>query len=245
MTTKAIIDRVLPWCPGWSRSSGKKNLLKLAEQGLDELYAFDHRKMIYRGTDNEGFPPYLITTAGTYDYAVEAANLSCGAITKTISGTTHTFVARKVNKIFVDMTNQSTVYARTYLGRKYWNDMNPYTTQVTRLLVADEFVDSDPGYENTAPVVSFKEDPGTHTERYFIEFFVGPPRLLSENIQMPIMIKYERAIEDFIMGRVQQLESGRENDYLARWENKWIPEFQDDIASASSTEPDRTPPRDF
>ncbi len=245
MTTKAIIDRVVPWCPGWARSSGKKNLLKLAEQGLDELFAFDHKKMIYRGTDNEGFPPYLYTTSGTYDYAVTAANLSCGAITKTISGTTHTFIARKVNKIFVDITSLATVYSRTYLGRPYQTDMNPYTSQITRLLVADEAVDSDMGYENTDPVVTFKQDPGTHTDRYFIEFFIGPPRLLSESIQMPIPIRFERAIEDFIIGRVQQLESGRDNDCIARWENKWKPEFQEDLIGSASTEPDRTPPRDF
>jgi hypothetical protein len=243
VSTKGIIDRVIPWCPGWSRSSGKKNLLKIGEQGLQELFAFDHDKMIWRGTDNDGFPPYLITAAGQFDYDVDSSTLSCGALTRTISGTTHTFVARKVNRIFVDVTQMSTVYSRTYFGKPYSVKLNPYTTQTTRLFVADELVDSDVGYENTAPRVSFKQDPGTFTDRYFIEVFIGPPPLLSENIQMPIPVRFEKAIEEYVIGTVQSRESGRMHDYLQRFEQKWIPEFQGELIGSASTEIDETPIR--
>lgn len=243
MTTKGVIDRIAPWCPGWARSSGKKNLLKIAEQGLDELFNFDHEKMVYRGTDNQGFPPYLITTAGTYDYDVSAANLSCGALTKTVSGTTHTFIARFVKKLFVDVTEMTTVYSRTYFGKPYWMKLNPYTTQTTRLFVAEEVVDTEPGYENTVPRVSFKQDPGTHSDRYFIEIVIGPPRLTAETIQMPIPVRFEKAIEEYVIGTVQSRESGRVHDYLTRFEQKWVPEFQRELIGSASTAPDETPPR--
>ena len=152
MSTKGIIDRALPWCPGWERSSGRKNLLTVLQDALDELFAFDDDSMIYRGTDNQGFPPYLTTVAGTYDYQVTATNLSCGAIVRNIGGTDYSLTARKVNKVFIDTTSVSPAYFDTWIGFPYRTTMNPYCLDSTqsRIFIADVKISSQPGYENTA-----------------------------------------------------------------------------------------------
>ena len=234
----------MPWCTGWERSSGRKNLLKVLQQGVDKLFNFDHDSMIYRGTDNQGFPPYLTTVSGTYGYSITAANLSCGAITRDIGGTTYTLVARKVNKIFIDTTVLTPAYFDSWTGKPYRINITQYNMATqNRIFVADISVASQPGYENTAPTVKFQSDPGSHSDKFFCEFFVGSPRLLSEQIEMPIPVDFEEGLEDYIMGFVQKRESGRTNDNLERFKNEVIPSFQEYMQTCASTEESYTPIR--
>lgn len=231
MSTKGIIDRVLPWAQGWNRDSGGKNLLKVMEQCLDTLYDFDHENMIYRGTDNDGFPPYLITTASTFRYDISAANLSCGEITRTIGGTTMTLVARKVKQVFIDVSNGSILTGLQWLGA-------PFLYQ-DRMYVQPVRGNSQPGGEGTAPYFEFKEDPESTTDRYFVEFFIGPPRMLSQSIKAPIPYGFEPAVECYMRGYVKRLESGQSNDDERKFEEYWIPRWQDyweGVANASDTQ---------
>lgn len=244
MTTQEIIDEALPWCPGWERSSGRKNLLKVLQHGLDEAFRYDHDSMIYRGADNEGFPPYLYTTAGTYQYSVSAAYLSCGAITRSIGGTNYTLTARKVKKIFVDTTALSPAYFDAWTGTPYRTILNPYyQNNQVRIFVADVTVSSQPAYGNTAPTVMFQNDPGTHQDKFFIEFYVGPPRLLSESIQAPIPVGFESDFVNYIIGRVQLMESGRMNDRLNYFREITVENFRAEYGTAASTENKYTPIR--
>lgn len=244
MSTSGIIDRVLPWCPGWERSSGRKNLLKVLQQGVDLLFNFDDDAMIYRDTDNQGFPPYLITVAGTYRYSVTSSNLSCPSIVRNIGGTPYTLVARKVNRIFIDTSLLTPAYFDSWTGQPFRININPYNIgSESRLYIALHEVSSQVGYENTPPFVDFQTDPGTHSDKYFCEFYVGAPRLLSESIQIPIPVEYEEALEDYIIGFVQKRESGRTNDNLQRFLNEVVPKYQDNIRSAASTKEPYTPMR--
>jgi hypothetical protein len=241
MSTKGIIDRVVPWCPGWARSSGHKNLLKVLEQGLDKMFNWDHDCMIYRGIDNQGFPPYLITVSGTYDYNVEAANLSCGAIIRNIGGTNYTLVARKVNKVFKDITNTSADESM-WMGNPYRLNTSPYGLSNIREWFVDYMVSSQPAYENTPPTVKFQADPGSTTEEFFIEFFIGCPRLTAETIRIPIPQEFEVELETYIIGFVQWRESGRPNDNISYFENTVIPRFRSIMGSCANTKSTRIVP---
>jgi hypothetical protein len=242
VSTKGIIDRVVPWCPGWARSSGKKNLLKVLEQGLDKLFNWDDESMIWRGSDNQGFPPYLTPTlAGTYDYDVIAANLSCGAITRDIGGTSYTMVARKVNKVFIDIT-QADYDETAWFGTPYYLNTSPYAISNTRRQFVDYKISSQPAYENTPPRVKFLTDPGATTDTFFIEFFIGCPRLTSESIRIPIPEEFEVDLENYIIGFVQWRESGRPGDNITYFENVTIPKFRAMMSSCANPVPTRTPP---
>lgn len=244
MNTSDIIDEALPWCPGWERQSGRKNLLRVLEHLLDEAFRYDHDCMVYRGTDNEGFPPYLYTTAGTYDYTVTSENLSCGAITRNLGDTNFTLTARKVKKIFIDTTNMSPAYFDAWTGSPYRTILNPYCyDNQTRIFVADIRLSSQPAFHGTAPTVKFQSDPGTHTDKYFIEFFVGPPRMLSESIQAPIPVGFEGEFVDGIIGWVQKRESGRLNDNLKMFYDVTVDKFRAEFGTAASTEENTTPIR--
>lgn len=244
MSTTGIIDRVLPWCPGWERSSGRKNLLKVLQQGVDMLFNFDDDAMIYRDTDNKGFPPYLTTVAGTYRYSITSANLSCPSITRNIGGTSYTLTARKVKRIFIDTSTLTPAYFDSWTGIPFRVNINPYNIGTeSRQFIALHEVSSQVGYENTPPYVDFQSDPGSHSDKYFCEFYIGAPRLLSESIQIPVPVEFEEALEDYVIGYVQKRESGRTNDNLQRFKAETIPEFQDNIRSAASTVQPLTPMR--
>ena len=244
MSTSGIIDRVLPWCPGWERSSGRKNLLKVLQQGVDMLFNFDDDAMIYRDTDNKGFPPYLTTVAGTYRYSITAANLSCTTIARNIGGTDYTLTARKVKRIFIDTSILTPAYFDSWTGQPFRININPYNIgSESRLYIAMHDVSSQVGYENTPPYVDFQTDPGSHSDKYFCEFYVGAPRLLSESIRIPVPVEFEEDLEDYIIGYVQKRESGRTNDNLERFKLESVPKYQDTIRSAASTVEQYTPAR--
>jgi hypothetical protein len=244
MSTSGIIDRVLPWCPGWERSSGKKNLLKVLQQGVDMLFNFDDDCMIYRDTDNKGFPPYLITVAGTYRYSISSSNLSCSTISRNIGGTDYTLTARKVRRIFIDSTVITPGYLDSWTGIPFRLNINPYNIGwQDRLYIAINQVSSQVGYENTPPFVDFQIDPGSHSDKFFCEFYVGAPRLLSESIKIPVPVEYEEALEDYVIGYVQKRESGRTNDNLERFTLEVVPKYQDNLRSAANTDEPYTPIR--
>lgn len=243
MSLQTIIDSVLPWCPGWEIQTGRKNLLKAAQSGLDEYYAVDDEHLIYRGTDNKGFPPYLLTTDETYRYNIEAANLSCGAITKTIGGSTVTMTAKKVVGVFVDVTTRRDDIFQTYIGRPYQYSLNPYTTSSTRIFRQDIKVNSDPEFQSGAPYVEFLNNPGTTTEKFFVEFVIGPPVLYSLSIKIPLPRRFEEGLASYIMGYVQKRESGKSNDMLVEFYDYWQPEFHRELRSCASISDDFTPQR--
>jgi hypothetical protein len=244
MSTKGIIDRVLPWCPGWERQSGKKNLLKVLEQGLDDLFSWNHESMIYRGVDNQGFPPYLTTVSGTYDYSVVAANLSCGAITRNIGGTEYTFVARLVDKISVDVTSES--YDESpWITMPYLLESSPYAISNTRRWFVDYRVSTQPAYENTAPTVKFQDDPGSSTDKFFIRFFIGPPRLTSDSIQAPIPYGMERDMEEYIIGFTKWRETDKWNDRMQYFEDVTKEKFHSIMGSCANASSTRISPQYF
>jgi hypothetical protein len=220
MNTRALIDRIVPWCQGWSRSGGPKNLLKVVQIAIDKLYDYDGDRYVYRGTDNQGYPPYLKTVAGQYRYDITATSLSCGPITKVIGGSTFTLVARKVNRVFTALNTSRELI-----------EIVPGTSQV--------------GYENanTPPYFEFMTDPGTYNDKFFVEFITGAPRLLSESIPVPVPAIYETDIETFVIGYVQWRESGRPNDNVTYFENKVIPKFRDLMASGATIENNETQTR--
>jgi hypothetical protein len=122
----SLLDRVVPFCPGWSRSTGTKSLLQLAQEAIDELYNFSAEQIKYYGLSKE--LPSNIQTA----------------------------------------------------------------------------------------------------------------RLTSESIKITIAPKWEKAIVKYIIGRVQELESGRSNDNIVEFHQLWKPSFQSEFLNSYGTTENET-----
>lgn len=239
-STKEIIDRLKPYCGNWERSTGDLHILDLIQQAQDMLFDYDGPQMKYLGTDNQGWVPYLSTTSGTYEYEITAANLvDVSSLVRTINGTDYAIRARKVVKVFVDATNID--YAKRWVGQPYmfaWQ--NPYTSEFTRLEVADIPVESWQATNLESAKIIFKEDPGTSTDKYFVAFTIEPPRLTAETVPLILPVVYEKAVEKYVLGTIQELENGRENEHLYGkhgFYTYWIPKFRTDMSSGSQATP--------
>jgi hypothetical protein len=226
MAVADIIDRILPHVPeGYSRNSGSLSILKEIERAQDRLFDYDAPCMHYIGTDNQGFPPYLLTTAGTYRYDVNSTYLSCGALTKTIGGSAQTVRCKRVVKVFVDSSNID--YNMAWIGKPYiYSAQNPYSTRLSRIEMADIKVRHFPALENTDAYVEFIEDPGTSTTKWFIDFVWAPPRLTSESIPLVVPVDYEEDILEYVIGTINKRITNKYNEFLVNFEQIVIPRFR-------------------
>jgi hypothetical protein len=259
MSLSDILDRLQPWCPGWERTTGRKSLLSIVQQCLDRIYAIDHDSLIFRPgdeNDNRGFPPYLITTAGQYKYAIDGANtLSCGAIFYTVpclSGPSFssTFIPRKVRRVLVDVSNLG-YYEDGYYGNNIISPVqSPFGVIATtadrhsfaqvKVSTSSAMVSANSGY--VPPTVTFQSDPGSTTEKYFVEFYIMPKRLTGDDDEIPLPIQFEQAIEDGTRGRVQELESGSPSPMLQKFEEFWMPKIHSEIFATETVRRTSTPP---
>jgi len=230
MSTKTLINRIVARAgTGWNRSgSSGRSILKLVEQGQDELFEAISERLIWRGTDNQGFPPYLYTTVDVYDYEIKAANLSCGALSKTINGTVYACLADKVIRVYVDITSLDYDYNFRWIGEPIlYAELNPYTTQTTRLIIRQIYVEATHRIdENTNPRVMFVDNPGTTTAKYFIDFTWKPTRLTSEGVPLFVPTRFESALEDYAVGKIQEAENGGESPLITRFYNFWMTEYK-------------------
>ena len=241
MSVKSLIDELLPYCPGYNRT-GTRGLLALIQKGQDELFDWDGPMMQWVGTDNQGWPTYLKTTAGVYKYDITAANLASGAITTVMNGATYNVRCRKVLKVFVDASQSD--YNKIWVGAPYWFSwQNPYSTLISRTMVADVYIDSREALENTPANVTFQEDPGTTSAHYFIKFLWEPPRLTSEQVPLVIPKLFEAAIEEYVMGKIQTRENGAMSARSQNFYNYWVPKFRKDSTTGANLIIRETSPR--
>lgn len=232
--TSNLLDQIVPFIGNWSRSTGVNSALALLQEGQDELFDCDAAGLIWYGTDNKGWPPYLITVSETYRYEINAANLSGVAnITKTINGQAYNVRAKQIRRVFVD-TNKDFDYGRHFLGEPYvFSFNNPMRASNDRVEVAEIPVDNEPARENDNPVVQFKANPGATTDIYFVEFSWEPPRLTSEVIPVCVPSRFYAALKDYVIGRISEMDNGKVNDRLTRFYNgydggsSWVPSWKD------------------
>ena len=252
--TSNLIDRIEPLTGQWSRATGQLSLLALVQEGQDELFDCSAPGLLWKGTDNKGWPPYLITVDGTYNYDITAANLSnITSITQTVNGTSYAVRPRKVMKVFVD-TGKDFIFDRQFIGEPYiYAFNNPFRASNDRVQVADIPVSSYPATENDATKITFPSSPDDTTDIYFVSFAWEPPRLTSETINIAVPTKFYQALMDYVIGRVSQMDNGKENDRLARfysgydagaggWVASWKDQFQEFYSDGAQATSDQTVP---
>lgn len=232
MSLKTLIDGIVPFANSWSRPS----ILKLIGEARDELFEFDGPYNIFIDpSDNKGYPPYLQTVDGTYKYEITAANLSVASLVRNFNGTDYPITCRQVQRVFIDMTRNNE-YGLTWVGEPaQYHNVNPYTNQTTRLTIASIGVDSYPALEDgTSAYITFKENPGTTTDKFFVEFLWSLPPLTSESIPLCIPKEYEKAIEDYVIGKIKRRSNGKVSEDETRFYTFWIPRFHQKVLTAGA-----------
>ena len=243
MSVRSLIGEIAPYCQGLSRSTGNNSIIKHIERAQDRLFDYDSPMTWWIGSENEGWPPYLTTTANTPRYTITNGNLTdVSRLTVTIGGTDYPVRAKRVLKVFVDATNVD--YGKRWSGQPYlFSFANPYTSATERTHLVDVPVDSGIALENTSAWVRFKEDPGATTQRYFVLFTYEPPRLISEDIPLAVPYDFEEAIIDYVIGTINMRSHGKYNDWIQRFDTYWVRKWRQDSASGAQTNLTETVPR--
>jgi hypothetical protein len=228
MSTASLINRILPHASGWART-GDRSILRLIQDAQDDLMDYDSPGMRFLDDSNIGFPPYLQTVAGTQKYAITTANLST-TLQKSINGSNYAIRCRRVLRVFVDITINTFNYQ--WVGEPYvYSFSNQFSTRaISRVSVANIPFDTIMGNETDALQIVFKEDPGTTTTTFFVEFVWEPPRLTAETVPLVVPTTYHQAILEYCIGQVQMLSNGKYNDFQQKFETYWKPRFRADMA---------------
>lgn len=241
MSLKTLLDSIEARASsGWNRSTGKRNLMQRVEMAQDILVAGLGEKRIWRGTDNNGWVPYLLTSAGTYTYEVKAANLSSGAISLSINGSSYSATADIVRRVFIDVTQGGYDNSITWLGEPaLYSDINPFSNSNERLLVSKISVETLPAMGAGNPTITFPFDPGTTTTKFFVEFYWRAPRLTSEASPLMVTTDLEQALEDYVVGYMQECENGSPSQLTTKFEDYWKPKFVEKFKSTAKINNDK------
>lgn len=251
MSLRALLDRLEARVGnGWQRSTGVQSLAKIVEIGQDQLIDSVIEKRTWIDPANEGFPPYLKTVDGTNQYDIIAANLKdITAITKSIGGSDVEVVAEYVTRIFVDVTSN---FDYRTLPFDIQNEIGYYTTQTSRLKTINIPVRMEPALENTPARVIFPFNPGTHDDHYFCEFVWEAPRIISEFTPLVVPMKFELALEEFVVGYCQEFEHGGISDYILTFFSKkradgesWVDKYDAYMQRGAQYKPRNIQPRIF
>jgi hypothetical protein len=193
-------------------------------------------------TVNNSYPPFILTVQGTFDYDLSPANLSCGAPSVTIGGVAYPVMIDSVRRVFVSNSSNLELYLPLVGEPFFLYGVDDYTCEGRSLnnRFRQVAVESYPAYETTPAHVRFSFDPQTTATQYYVEFTCRAPRLLSESVQMPIPVDFELALEDYAVGRIQEIENGQGSQLLQKFESYWIPKYEGRIRQVATAMPTKT-----
>jgi hypothetical protein len=158
-----------------------------------------------RFRNDDGWEPYLITTAASKKYELIAANLVDAVLTKTINGVDYPIRLSRCVKVF---TVDSKVNYNDY-GVEY-----------------EVPVSSTPALEGTEGFIVFREQPAASSDKYICRCLWEPPSLESESIPLAVPFEFEEAIMMKVIGDIQGFANGNlDNSFLGAWENIWKPKW--------------------
>lgn len=207
---------------------GRTKILDYLRRTVNALCNQDVEQMTYFNGSDDSFPfPIISTTTGTLDYAITNANLvdSDGtAITMTVGG--NAVVCRKIKHVFITVNSLSNSnYDRKFYGEQfnitgvnqYWS-RRLYRTNYYKVPgnIFDRSHIADAHFQ-------FHEDPGTYTDRFFVEFYWGALELTSESIELSLDgDRFEEALIDGTVGLIEKVENGKSDrwDYFERFHKK-------------------------
>ena len=204
------------YAPSWSR----EKILYFLDRALRDVYNHDCAQTVFLNSSDDTFPiPFLSTTDGTLEYIPSASNLldsDGSAVSLEWNG--YTVVPRRIRRVFVQTGNISTTYDNKFIGRDFdWFGINNSWARTERISFQEVpgVLYNQSGIQNARVV--FAENPGTHTDKFYIEFYIGPVPLSSESIPMSIDADtFEMELINVVMGYIEDARNGS-SQRLDKW----------------------------
>ena len=233
MNTQQLVSLIKEeFAPGYART----RILAGIERAQNEMFIQDcAQTKFYNGSDDSFPVPILSTTAGTLKYTLSASNLvdsDGSAISLALNG--YDITIRRIARVFINVSNLATAYDNIFIGRVFdWAGVNDnWTRRVYNIRYREvPAIFYDHTSAENAHLI-FAEDPGTHTDKYYIEFYFYPISLDSESIPLTIDAdKWTEAIVKAVRGYIEESRNGR-SDLLdgpantGSFRRYWLPKFR-------------------
>lgn len=217
---------------GYSRTT----ILEYIKRAQNEMFNSDCAQMLFLNKSDKSFPvPILSTTDEVLKYIPSASNLvdsEGNAIALTVNG--YTVSVRRIVRIFIEdsattITSNNKFYGREFewsgINRNYYRNTNTVSYSEMPISVYDKTNVED------AHLV-FVENPGTHTDKYYIEFYYGPVSLDSESSLLSVDgDKWTEAFIKAIRGYIEESRNGRSECLdgpanTGSFRRYWLPRFR-------------------
>lgn len=232
MLTRVMISQIKEdILPGFSRTK----ILKYLDWAQNEIFG-ECAQTIFLNKSDDTFPlPILSTTDGTLNYVPSASNLvdsDGNAVSLTWNG--YTVEITRIRRVFHQVTSKMVAYDKNkvFTGKDFiWSMVNPYYSYYTKTYQEEPGIPegrSEAGGAN----FTFLQNPGTHTDKFYIEMYFAPPELTAESINMSIDTdKFAQAFFTACQGYAERSRNGRSDllDGPARvgsFRKYWIPRMR-------------------
>ena len=189
-STSAIVSRIQELAHGWNRT-GTRGILPLLDDVNRYMVGHDSETNVPLSSST-GLFPYLVTTAGTFEYDAPS---DC----------------RKVAKVLV-LSSASRGYDK-------WSSYERVTYQGTQFLAVP--VRTRPKNRNDDAKIYFRSDPGSTTETYYLKYYKSPTAISSVNVNLDVPDEYHDLVIDGVIARIRQIEYGEQQQYLI-WRNERV-----------------------
>lgn len=215
------------YAPKWSRARIRSHI----NWAQNVLFNTDCAQSIFLNKADDSFPyPLLKTTAGTLKYEIDddaMADSDGDDIAITLAGRSTT--CRRVKRIFLSTTSiGSELFNRRFYGEEV--SLIGLNSYYSRSLYNVTFYEVPGMIYNKSDAedanVVFSEDPDTTTEKYYVEFYMNPVPLASEEIPLSIDgDEWEMALIDGAVGRIEDSKNGK-SEKLDKFMNYWIGRYK-------------------
>lgn len=216
------------YAPSW----GRTKILQYLDRVQRRLMIGDLSQTVWLNESDDSFPfPLLHTTAGNLSYDIDSSNLydsDGNSVSPTIGGYSVSLVS--VRHIFLAVASlANSNYDRKFFGEQFnLTGINEYWSQ--RLYRLSYFKVPgdirDPSGLDADPRFTFHEDPGTTTDRYYVEAFYRPVQLTSESVPLSLDSNlWEGVLIDGVVGMIEDVENGR-SDRLEKFRNVHVKKFR-------------------
>ncbi len=209
---------------------GRTRILYYLNWAQNTLFQCDCVQQVFVNNNDITFPyPFLHTTAGQLDYEIDDSALfdsEGNALAITLNGLSTT--VRRVKSLFVAISDTLNAnYNPSYIGEQF-NPIAINSLYANNLYRVAFYTVPNISFGQTnsgdAKIV-FGEDPGTTTDRYYVEAYLNPVELSSERVDLSINgSQWEMALIDGAVGRIEDVKNGR-SEKLAKFENYWLKKF--------------------
>ena len=224
LTTTELISAI---SQDFAPNCAPDTLVRYLDRCQRMIYLDDTFQLTYFNENDPEFPlPILPTVAGQLTYTI-----SDGVITDSLGDPLNfewdgfTAVPSKVISVLTRETNIRPIHGNRGYGYRAaaYDDARVI---IRGELFWKEIVRLKERTPNSDPVITFREDPGDTTDRYYLDVGLAPRKILSSRTPMSLNVdKWEQALIDGVVGQYENSVNGRSDKYQT-FLTFWIPKIR-------------------